>query len=386
MDSSKRKDKLSVVHLWIDYYINADGNPHHYLKRSMHESNIVAASVITDKQELPDNVWTYSVKKVETVYKSLATRIRKRLLQYFYWKKINSWVEEQLAIHKPGIIHAHFGYTAVRMLPSIKKAKLPLVVTYYGVDGSNMISDPRWIKRVKESFSYTSRIIVLSQIVKDRIKMLGFEEEKITVWSIPIKLDTYVFRQKQPAQQIKFITAARFVEKKGYPFLLTAFAKVHSTSLTIIGYGPAKTKVEEDVARYGLENAVTIIDTRLRTDFHQFYYEQLCQHDIFVLPSTTSKNGDDEAGPSLTLISAQAAGLPVVCTPFVGSEITVFDNETGILCKQDDADSIAEKMIYLAHNPAVRDSIGKAASNFVHTFFTEETQMKKIVDYYYDVI
>jgi len=381
----------SVAHLWSDYYINADGNPHSYLKEKKHSSVVIAATVITTNETLPPDIYGNEVKIINRgTPGSLLTRIKKKLMYSFYWKKINGWAGKMIKELRPNILHIHFGYTAVRMLPVIKKSGLPVVLTFYGVDASTMIADPKWVKEYKKAFKYVSYMIVLSEVVKDRMMGLGFDGAKIMVWNIPIKLDTYVYRKKERSATIKFITAARFVEKKGYPFLIKAFKEVHTlypdTTLSIIGYGPGKAKIEAEIKKHELEDVVTVTDTNLRTDFHSFYYQQLCEHDIFVLPSTTSKDGDDEGGPALTLVSAQAAGLPVICTPFVGSEISVFDGETGILCKQDDPDSIAEKMIYLMRNPEVANRIGKAASELVHPLFAREMQMERVLDVYNKLI
>lgn len=381
----------SVVHLWSDYYINADGNPHPYLKEKKHSSAVVAATVITDSETLPTDVFGNQVKIInKATPNSLLTRIKNRLMYYFFWQKTNIWAGKKIKSLKPNILHVHFGYTAVRMLPVIKKSNLPVVLTFYGVDASTMIADAKWVEEYKKAFKYVLYIVVLSEVVKDRMMNLGFEGTKIMVWNIPIKLDTYVYRKKERSATTKFITAARFVEKKGYPYLIAAFKKVHTvypdTTLSIIGYGPGKTKIDAEIKKHELEGVVTVTDTNLRTDFHQFYYQQLCEHDIFVLPSTTSKDGDDEGGPALTLVSAQAAGLPVICTPFVGSEITIFDGVTGILCNQDDSDSIAEKMIYLMNNPSDCDRLGKAASELVHPLFAREMQMERVMDVYNKLI
>jgi len=377
----------SVVHLWSDYYINADGNPHPYLKEKKHGSAVVAATVITDNEVLPPDVYGNQVKIINKVTpNSLLARIKKRLTYYFFWRKVNNWAQRKINEIKPNVLHVHFGYTAVRMLPVIKNSHLPVVLTFYGVDASTMIADPKWVEDYKKAFKYVSYMVVLSEVVKERMMNLGFDGAKIMVWNIPIKLDTYVYRKKERSATTKFITAARFVEKKGYPYLIAAFKKVHTqypdTTLSIIGYGPGKTKIDAEIKKHELEDVVTVTDTNLRTDFHQFYYQQLCEHDIFVLPSTTSKDGDDEGGPALTLVSAQAAGLPVICTPFVGSEISVFDGVTGVLCNQDDSDSIAEKMIYLMNNPSFCERIGKAASELVHPLFAREMQMERVMDVY----
>jgi colanic acid/amylovoran biosynthesis glycosyltransferase len=386
-----KAETLSVAHLWDNFYLNADGNPQHYLKKHKHISITIAATLLDKGSEIPSDVFYYKKLSLDSLTsKSIINRVINKLMRPIFWYQFNNWSLKLIREKKPQIVHAHFGQTAVRILPLIKKTKLPLVVTYYGVDGSSLVNDPYWAKAYKEMFGYASKVIVLSEVVKERLHGLGCPLDKIKVWNIPIKLDTYQYKERTQKETYKFITAARFVEKKGYPFLLAAFKKVHSqyanTTLTIIGYGQGKDQIEADVLRLDLQDSVTIIDTKLRMDFAEFYYSELCTHDIFVLPSTTSKNGDDEGGPSLTLVAAQAAGLPVICTPFPGSEISVFHEKTGLICIADNVESIADNMIYLMLNSHLWNEYGKVGSDFVHLNFSEECQMNKLLEEYQKIV
>src|SRR5439155_20199831 len=140
------------------------------------------------------------------------------------------------------------------------------------------------------------------------------------------------------------LVAARFVEKKGHSYLFEAFDRLVrdglDASLTMVGYGPDKEQIAMNVRRRGLSERVAIIDTQLAPNFVDIFRRALETHDIFVLPSTTSAAGDDEGGPALTMVCAQAAGLPVISTPFAGAERSVLEGVTGLFCRQDDAASL----------------------------------------------
>lgn len=388
MDKQKQVSDLKVANIWSEFAIQFDGNPQHYLLKAGYESITLAAKFLDAGKEITDKqrYFFYSKVPAASYSVSLFSRVKNRLLQPVYWRRYNKWACKVLKRERPTHLHVHFGHTAVRMLPLIKKMKLPLVVTYYGVDGSSLVRQPKWQKGYREMFRYVSRIIVLSEVVKQRLHALGCPPDKIVVWNIPIKLETYQYRQRVPGGKIKFITAARFVEKKGYPFLLAAFEKVkeqyaHCT-LMIIGYGSEKGKIDELVAKHQVEDSVSVNDTKMQPDFVQYYYKNLCESDIFVLPSTTAKTGDDEGGPSLTLVAAQASGLPVICTPFPGSEVSVFDQETGIISEPDNADALAENMMELIRHPERWNELGRAASQYVHYYFSEELQAKRLIDIY----
>jgi len=379
---------LKVANIWSEFAVQFDGNPQHYLLKAGHESITLAAKFLDAGKEIndPQRYFFYTRAAASKYATSLVARAWNRLMQPLFWKRYNRWAYSVLKNQQLTHLHTHFGHTAVRMLPLIKKMKLPLIVTSYGVDGSSLVQHPYWKKGYQEMFHYVSRIIVLSEVVKERLQALGCPGEKITVWNIPIKLETYQYRERIPGSTVKFITAARFVEKKGYPFLIAAFEKVKKEygdcTLTIIGYGSKKQKIDDLVARHGLAGSVSVNDTKMQPDFVQYYYGQLCSHHIFVLPSTTSRTGDDEGGPSLTLVAAQASGLPVICTPFAGSEVSVFDQQTGILTPQDDAEALAARMLDLARHPERWNALGKAASDHVHYYFSESLQTGHLIDIY----
>jgi colanic acid/amylovoran biosynthesis glycosyltransferase len=384
---------LHVTHLWCDYYINADGNPHEYLKRTGNRSTIICSKFLTDTLQFSPDIHAFSIKKINGpngTRQSLLSRIWNKLYRPLFWMNYRRWVHRLVKADRPDIFHLHFGYTAVRLLPMLKAEKIPFIITFYGVDCSSMLAQPYWVKQYQEVLKHASFIIVLSETVRERFRAIGCPDNKIVVWQIPIRLNNYQYYHTPRVAHIRFITAARFVEKKGFPFLIAAFKKVLAeipgSTLTIIGYGAGKDKILAEIERQELNESITLIDTNLRTDFPEFYAAQLKEHDIFALPSTTSKNGDDEGGPALTLVAAQASGKPVVCTPFVGSEISVTDGKTGLICLQDDAGSLAEKMICLANDPALAQMLGQSASTLVHSLFSEENQMDKLLEIYHKAI
>ena len=193
-------------------------------------------------------------------------------------------------------------------------------------------------------------------------------------------------RDSASSGPIRFLIAARFVEKKGHKYLVEALETVVAAGidarLTMIGYGPFLAAIEQDIARRGLTDRVSVIDTQLASSFSEVYRRALDEHDIFVLPSTTGVNGDDEGGPALTMVCAQAAGLPVISTPFAGAERSMIDGVTGLLSRQDDAVSLAERMQWLAEHREAWNAIGRAASDHVRAHFSLEGQMTALLGVY----
>ena len=300
-----------------------------------------------------------------------------------------SFFERMLRTHQVSLLHAHFGMAGCAIMDLAKKHEIPLVVTFYGVDGSYCLKDKRWVPHFKKLFTIADRIVVLCDEVKHRVMAFGYPEEKIRLWNCLEDVDFYTYSKRPQAKPMRFIIAARFVEKKGYPLLLNAFAKFAKecpdARLTAIGYGEGKKNVLKICDELDIKDKVEVISTDNNPNFDSIYRERLSQSHIFILPSITAKNGDDEGGPALTLIAAQAAGLPVITTRFPGSERSVVDGLTGIYCDPD-PDSIYDKMRYLYERPQMWDELGCRASEYVKKEFRVEDQVIKMEAIYNELV
>jgi colanic acid/amylovoran biosynthesis glycosyltransferase len=265
-----------------------------------------------------------------------------------------------------------------------------LVVSFYGVDVSQVIRDAVWRRRYVALFRRATRLVVLCDAAADRLAALGCPPDKLRVWNHPLDLEAYRFSYKPPDGRVRLITGARFVEKKGYPFLLQAFADLvrsgRDVALTAVGYGPERPNLERYAAELGVADRFRVIDTAGVRNFDAFYGNILGEHDIFVLASTTAKSGDDEGGPALSLVLAQAAGLPVVCTPFAGAERSVIDGQTGLFCRQDDKDSLASRIAELIDYPDLGAQLANRANRLVRGGFSLESQAAEMLTIYREAV
>lgn len=383
---------IKVAHVWGEFHPGLFANPHDYLLSKPGWDSVTFASKLVQKNNsVPKQLYAYSTKTLEeTNQQSFFQKATNKLRGSFYWSAYNNWILQQPSFKETQIIHAHFGQMGVRLLPLLKKTRLPLVVSFYGVDGSQLLLEKKWTDGYKKMFRCTKAAIVLCEEVKIRLQNIGLPENHAKLWRIPIELDTYQYEPREKKDEVRFIIAARFVEKKGYPYVLEAFGRMvkegKNVKLAMVGYGPGRTQIEEEIKQRGLQNHAQVFDTKVQGNFPEFYYGKLKQSDIFILPSTTSKDGDDEGGPALTLVAAQASGLPVICTPFPGAEMSVIENETGLFCKFNNSDSLYEKMNYLYSNPQEWNRLGAAASKFAHNAFATIPQMEEILSIYKEVL
>ena len=101
----------------------------------------------------------------------------------------------------------------------------------------------------------------------------------------------------------------RFFEPKNHGFIIDVFAALHqkckNSHLVLVGDGELKEKIESKVKELSLENSVSFLGNRMDIA------ELLSAFDVFLFPSLWE-------GLPLTLIEAQAAGLPC----FVSDTVT----------------------------------------------------------------
>jgi len=315
--------------------------------------------------------------------------VAEKLTKNFYEGRLTLFYERHLRELGIDIIHAHFAMTGSRLERVKKDLGLPLVTTFYGVDASECLKSPYWFPKIKRLFEYGDHFVVLSDKIKERFVKNGCDPDKITVWNCLVDFKYPAAPREYAGGDIKLITAARFVEKKGYPFLVQVVKRLADkglpVKLTAIGYGKDKNKIKALIRRLGLEDRIALIDARGIRNFNDFYNNLLKEHHIFVLTSTTSREGDDEGGPALSLITAQAAGLPVICTPFVGSERSVIDQETGVI-SDEDIDGFSEKLFFLAGHSELWDKFGTKGSVLVREEFSKSTQTEKVVTLYREIL
>ncbi len=129
--------------------------------------------------------------------------------------------------------------------------------------------------------------------------------------------------------------------------------------LVLVGEGPERDKIEQEVRDRGLSEHVRFLG--LRTDIPRL----LRAADVFLLTSISE-------GIPLTLIEAGAAGIPVVSTDVGGVGEVVERDVTGLLASSGDDASLANHVLRLAEDRALQRSMGAAGRQRAYRLFSEE--------------
>lgn len=149
---------------------------------------------------------------------------------------------------------------------------------------------------------------------------------------------------------------ANFRTPKGHRYLIEAAAEVckrmPDARFILIGDpgdGSIETEVQKLAARHNIEDKIIILG--FRSDVARL----LSLIDVFVLSSLSE-------GHPLSVVEAMAAGRPVVVTKVGGLPEVVKDGQTGFLVEPKDPTALAERIVKLLSEPALRDQMGARAA------------------------
>jgi colanic acid/amylovoran biosynthesis glycosyltransferase len=95
-----------------------------------------------------------------------------------------------------------------------------------------------------------------------------------------------------------------------------------------------------------------------------FVRERMYASDLFVLASVTATDGDTEGAP-VSLLEAQACGMPVVATRHAGIPEIVADGESGYLVREGDVIALTGALRQLLDQSQSWPEMGKRGRAFV---------------------
>ena len=304
--------------------------------------------------------------------------MRKFITGYFpYFKKI---IKEQ----NIRLLHSHFGTNGYFTMLLNRDLRLPQVVTFYGYDASSLAKSYRWRQRYQLLFKEADLFLVEGGRMKQRLMELGCQENKIVVQHLGVDLTRlhYTTKAERAGGDLNILIAASFVEKKGLPYALRAFALVAAKhpklKLTVIGDGKMRKELEVLVQKLAIGPLVKFMGYATPDK----YLQAMADADIFLSPSVTAADGDTEGGSPVTLIEAQALGTPVVSTFHADIPEVVIDGQTGLLSKEKDVAMLANNLEKLVKEPDLRRKMGYAGRKNIADNYDLSNQAQKLEKIY----
>jgi glycosyltransferase involved in cell wall biosynthesis len=148
--------------------------------------------------------------------------------------------------------------------------------------------------------------------------------------------------------------------------------------LLLIGAGPEEQNLQNMVERNNLNEKVHFLG-ELPDDDVNIYYKAC---DIFVLPSQLRSEAF-----GMVQLEAMCCGKPVISTELgTGTSFVNLDQQTGIVVKPNDSQSLSKALSILINNPIKRRTLGACGSKRVRQMFTAKQMVNSTLKLYEDVI
>jgi colanic acid/amylovoran biosynthesis glycosyltransferase len=322
----------------------------------------------------------------EDIYKISYNRRKysfKRISNRFFMRDIRA--EKAIKERKPKLIHAHFGWNGYYALRIARRAKIPLVTSFYGCDMSAVPKRKKWLARFRILFNEGDLFLVEGDFMKSNLLDLGCLEEKISIQRIAIPLDKIRFMPRKPKRRgdkMIMIFCGRFVEKKGLNYALEAIEMVKNKhdnfEFRIIGDGPLKPNIENFIKIHRLDDNVKMLG------FLTFrnYLDEMQKADIYIHPSITASDGDSEGGAPTTILEAQAMGMPIISTIHADIPNIVLPGKSALLSKEKDSFTLAQNIAYLLENQEVWESMGQKGREFVENYHDIKKEVVNLEEKY----
>ena len=287
-----------------------------------------------------------------------------------------------LAVHPMTDAKPAYPLTITRLALALRKERVRIVNTHSSSDGwiaglaARLAGIPMLIRSRHIEVEYPSRflsrvafhrlphhVLTTSRRISARlIQNLGLSPEKVTC--LPTGIDLEKFHpgvQGRLREELNLDTSVPLVGMvsvlrswKGHPYFLEAAAEIlrqkRRVHFVIAGDGPGRVWLEGRLEQPDLKSHVTWLGHR------EDVPNILASLDLLVLPST-----GHEGIPQI-ILQAQAMGKAVVGTTVGGIPEVVSHQQTGWLVPPMESKPLAQSILLLLDNPALRKRLGEQAS------------------------
>jgi colanic acid/amylovoran biosynthesis glycosyltransferase len=290
----------------------------------------------------------------------------------------------QLQEDEYDVIHCHFGTTASApaLLRDCLKLSAKVITTFYGSDVTRY---PllRGAKCYSQLFSRGDHFLALSESMRTRLIALGCPEQKLSIHHLGVRCDKIAFRppELETGSPVRLISAARLVEKKGLEYAIRAVALLRDEKFEIkfdvFGDGPLRSSLESLITELELRDRVKLHGRATQPEV----VRAIQRSHIFVLPSVTASDGDEEGTPT-AIIEAMASGLPVVSTRHSGIPEQVEDGVSGLLVAERDTSGLADALKELLQKPIRWSAMGCAGRRRAERAFDSRALTRDLLSLY----
>lgn len=215
-----------------------------------------------------------------------------------------------------------------------------------------------WVKMPKFLFKKIhqapDKIQAISNALAKRAQEFGAKNVEV----VPNGIDLNLFSQDLKIKKEKFriVCVSHLKKVKGLRYLIESLpevlAKFPQAKLILIGEGPERKNLEFQIARLGLQDRVELKGKLI----NQAIPEELQKAEVFVLPSLSE-------GLGISILEAQACGVPVIASKVGGILDIIEDRKTGILIEPKNLGQVTQAIIKIFSQPEFAQKLTQNAKD-----------------------
>ncbi len=295
------------------------------------------------------------------------------------------YLDSKLISLKPDVIHFEFGAQALGKMHLKELLDCKVVVSFRGYDLNYTGLEKEGY--FSEVFEKSDVVHLLGHDLWRRAQKRGCSALHPHVL-IPPAIDASFFApgNREHAdvtgtkqRPLRILSVGRLEWKKGYAFSVQAIQILKLKGIhceyRVIGEGRYVESIAFLRGHFGLEDNIKLMGALPPAQVK----EQMMWADVFLHSSVSEGFGN-------AVMEAQAMKLPVVCSDADGLGENVLDNVTGFVVPRRNSQALADKLLVLSKDPALRQQMGDAGRQRVQTHFRTGDQIDAFRKVYEDLM
>lgn len=263
------------------------------------------------------------------------------------------------------LVHAHWLIPQGIVQSFFKK---PYIVTGHGGDVTSL--NKGVFKKLKiRCLKKAGQVTVVSEHLKSQVQKLLTDTDPHVI-SMGVDSSRFGKQYRVPnyfgqGDKKVVLFVGRLAEKKGVTYLIEAMKEIDAL-LIIVGDGPLRRELEAQVDTVNIVagwDKVKFLGAKTHEELRTIY----ASADIFLCPSVTAKDGDQE-GFGLVMLEAVASGLPVVASRSGGIVQLIKDGVNGLLCEEKNIQEIRGNINRLVMDAALYQTICTGAQETIEKY------------------
>lgn len=297
------------------------------------------------------------------------------------------------------VIHAHDLYMCGGALRAGKHVGVPVVADLHEVwvsvltqyawstrfPGKLFISHRRWKALEKKWANSASRVIVVTEMVRDRYIELGCPEEEITVLPNTINLkafDRYPVKEdiiEAHKSAFTLVYTGTINLHRGLGFLLDTMPLVlkHCPArLVIVGDGRIRPELEQQAELLGITDHVVFEGWRPQEEIKSY----ILASDVCLIPLVNSEHTDKTVAHKL--FHYMYLQRPLITTNCTYMQQVVEATDCGAVVPYGDHEAFASCLIELYRNPARREQMASNGHQAVLECYNWDYSVRSLIEMY----